>query len=170
MRELGILTGADLQARAEHELARLFGRVGRHYWRIARALDDRPVQPDRPRRSLSVETTFARDLRLPAELEGALGPLAAELARRLAQASFLGRTLTLKLRYADFQIVSRSATRPACFTRPEQILSVGQELLAHHPRPSTPVRLLGLGVSGHAGEEDPRQLALPLTERRSAAW
>ncbi len=63
MRELGIARGADLQARSEQELIAAFGRVGRHYWRIAMARDERLVEPHRPRRSLSIETTFNHNLR-----------------------------------------------------------------------------------------------------------
>jgi DNA polymerase-4 len=164
MRGLGIGNGADLQARSEQELATMFGRLGRHYWRIAHGLDDRPVEPDRPRRSLSVETTFDRDLRRPDELAAALPPLAAQLAERLARAGFVGRTLTLKLRYADFKVASRQATRASPLLGRDEILGMGLELLAQRPRPGDPVRLLGLGVSSTSGEDDRRQLALPLQE------
>jgi DNA polymerase-4 len=170
MRGLGILTGADLQARSEAELVAAFGRLGGHYWRIAQGRDERPVEPDRPRRSLSVETTYDTDLRRPAELAAALAPLAGQLAERLARAGFVGRTLTLKLRYADFQIASRRTTRAASFADRETILATALELLAERPRPGDPVRLLGLGVSAGIHEDDPRQMALPLTETRSAGW
>lgn len=169
MRELGILTGADLQARSEAELAAAFGRLGRHYWRIAQGLDDRPVEPDRPRRSLSVETTFDRDLGAEGELMAALEALALQLAERLARAGFSGRTLTLKLRYADFKVASRRATRARPFAGGPEILAAAQELLAQRPRPGDPLRLLGIGVSC-GGEGDPRQLPLPLLKgTRSAA-
>jgi len=169
MRRLGIATGADLQRRPEQELVAAFGRLGRHYWRIAQGIDDRPVEPDRPRRSLSVETTFDVDLRREAELAAALAELAQQLAERLERAGFVGRTLTLKLRYADFQIAGRRTTRATPFVQAEEILTAGRELLARRPRPELAVRLLGLGVSSEAaGEDDARQLALPLTATGSA--
>ncbi|MEK0085428.1 DNA polymerase IV [Benzoatithermus flavus] len=170
MRALGIATGADLQARSEQELVSAFGRLGRHYWRIAQGLDDRPVEPDRPRRSLSVETTFDRDLRAESELAAALGSLAVQLAERLARAGFTGRTLTLKLRYADFKVASKRATRASPFVKSGEILAAALELLAQRPRPGDALRLLGVGISCSGAEDDPRQLALPLLkETRNAA-
>lgn len=170
MHEIGIFTGADLQARSEAELVTAFGRLGAHYWRLAQARDDRPVQPDRQRRSLSVETTFADDLSGADDLEAALAELASELASRLARASFVGRTLTLKLRYADFQISGRRITRAVAFEGREDILAAGRDLLARRPRPGEPLRLLGLGVASESNDEDRRQLALPLTATRNAGW
>lgn len=170
MRELGITTGAELQARSEQELVAAFGRVGRHYWRVAQAQDDRPVEPYRKRRSLSVETTFDHDLRLEAELSAALAPLAHELAGRVARASFHGRTLTLKLRYADFRIVGRRVTRPRPFLADSEILAAGIELLARRPRRGEPLRLLGLGISSEQEDEGLRQLALPLKAGCNAGW
>lgn len=170
MHEIGIFTGADLQTRSEAELVAAFGRLGAHYWRLAQARDDRRVQPDRQRRSLSVETTFADDLSGADDLEAALAELASELASRLARASFVGRTLTLKLRYADFQICGRRITRAAAFEGREDILAAGRDLLARRPRPGEPLRLLGLGVASESNDEDRRQLALPLTATRNAGW
>jgi DNA polymerase IV len=168
MRELGIATGADLQARGEPALVAAFGRAGAHYWRVATARDERAVEPGRPRLSLSVETTFDRDLRGGA-LGAALAPLAGELARRVERSNFPGRTLTLKVRYADFALASRRTTRATPFAAPDAILEAGLELLAQRPRPADAVRLLGLGVSAPSGGDGAGlQLGLPLTATRSA--
>jgi DNA polymerase-4 len=170
MRELGIETGADLQARGESDLIAAFGRIGSHYWRIAMARDDRPVVPDRPRRSLSVETTFGHDLRDEATLGQELGQLASELAARIGRAQFSGRTLTLKVRYADFSLSSRRVTLDHPFLAADQILRQGLGLLARRLRPAEAIRLLGLGVSGPApANEEPRQVGLALTAGDSAA-
>jgi DNA polymerase IV len=159
MHQLGIATGADLQARSEAALVHAFGRMGRHYYRIAQALDDRPVEASRARRSLSVETTYDTDLGSPSAVREALVPLADELAVRLVRNGFLGRTLTLKLRYADFRLVTRRATRPAMIREAAEILEMGGALLAKEPL-TGPVRLLGVGVSSEHASADPRQLAL----------
>ena len=168
MRALGIASGADLQARGEHELTRAFGRVGRHYWEMAQARDDRLVEPDRARRSLSVETTFEHDLRGREALEAALAPLVQELAERMVRSGFIGRTLTLKLRYGDFRLASRRATQAMPIRERAQILLTAKALLRQRPRPEDPIRLLGVGVSNAADDND-RQLLLPLTETGSAA-
>ena len=121
--------------------------------------DERPVEPDRPRRSLSVETTFDHDLRGEAALEAALAPLAEELAARVERAGFLGRTLTLKLRYADFAIASRRTTQRQPVRRPRGDPGGRRASCwrSGRGRP-TPIRLLGLGVSSPADEAEPRQL------------
>jgi DNA polymerase-4 len=168
MRALGISSGADLQERGEPELVAAFGRLGRHYWRIAHAQDDRPVEPARRRRSLSVETTFDRDLSAEGELADELARLAATLATRLASSGFAGRTLGLKLRYADFRTVTRRTTRALPFARAEELLTTGCQLLARRPRPGVPLRLIGLGVASEGDERTARQLALPLTATCSA--
>ena len=149
MRELGIACGADLQARSEQELVAAFGRVGGHYWRIAMArTSGRSSRTGRAGR-LSVETTFDRDLRDEAALDGRRWRrLAEELAARVERAGFLCRTLTLKVRYADFAIASRRTTRPQPFVDGEAILAAGVRAAgAAAAAGPTPIRLLGLGVS-----------------------
>src|SRR5690606_7249689 len=80
MHALGIRTGADLRARGVEDLVRHFGKSGRFFHAIAHGQDDRPVQPDRARKSISNETTFERDLRTRAELEPVLDGLAQDVA------------------------------------------------------------------------------------------
>ncbi|MFO1069601.1 MAG: DNA polymerase IV [Geminicoccaceae bacterium] len=162
MHEAGIVTGGDLQARAEAELVARFGRSGRHYWRIANALDDRPVEPDRRRKSQSVEETFRTDRRGRAELLAELRPIAETLAERLATSEFRGRTLTLKIKLADFHILTRRTTRPQPLRHADELLELATALLDRPAVPPGPVRLLGLGVSNDGDDPDRRQMALPL--------
>lgn len=161
MRALGIATGADLQARDEPALTAAFGRLGRHFFRISRALDDRPVSADRARKSLSVERTFERDL-AGAALAEALEPLAVELAERIARAGYRARSLTLKVKRADFRILTRRVSRPVPFELGADIHATAVGLLARVP-PAGRVRLLGLGVSEELLPGDLRQLELGLT-------
>lgn len=113
MERLGILTGADLRARSLGFLAQHFGKAGAHFHAIARAEDARPVVPDRPRKSAGSETTYATDLATPAEVERAVAALAAEVWAWCARTGTRGRTVTLKLRYADFRTLTRSRTGAA---------------------------------------------------------
>lgn len=165
LRAQGIATGADLQARSRADLVARFGRAGLHFWEIARGHDDRPVEPDRPRRSVSVETTFETDLAGPAALLEELAPLARELARRLARSGFQGRTVTLKIKDARFRVRTRSLTlgRPPADAR--ELLALARRLLLEPGPPDEPVRLLGLGVAAAGEGEDPRQLRLDLPDQ-----
>jgi DNA polymerase-4 len=162
MRSLGIHDGADLQAWTEPALVAAFGRTGAYYWRIAQAMDDRPVTPDRRRKSLSVEETFGRDLSGRIALVAALAPLAASLAERLARAAFHGRTLTLKIRLRSFRLLTRRRTEPSAVADAARILELATLLLERPALPPEPVRLLGLGVSSEVEAPAEGQLDLDL--------
>lgn len=155
----GITSGADLQALTEADAVQRLGRQGRHYWRLAHGIDERPVQPFRDRKSLSVETTFATDLSGLASLDEAIHGLAEELARRLEQAAFLAPTVTLKIKYRDFRLTTRQTTLAAPADRAEVLAEAGRFLLRRGPI-RAPVRLLGLGVGG--ATDSGQQLPLPL--------
>ena len=147
MRKWGVETGADLKQKSELELARKFGKAGRHYFRIVRALDNRPVKPDRPRKSLSAEDTFPQDIETEAELLAELAKLARVVASRLEKADLRGYTVTLKIKYFDFVIRTRRKTYPKLISAESELLAAGKELLHRPALPDRPVRLLGLGVS-----------------------
>ena len=159
LRAAGIASGADLQALTESEAVRRLGRQGRQFWRLARGIDDRPVEPARQRRSLSVETTFATDISAPEALDQAIETLAEELAVRLARNGFRASTVTLKIKYRDFRLGTRQTTLAVPPTRATELASAARALLGR-ALPSAPIRLLGMGVGGPSGEE--RQIALPL--------
>ncbi|SNB68834.1 DNA polymerase-4 [Arboricoccus pini] len=158
---LGIRTGADLQAAEEGELVKRLGRFGAFLWRIARGQDDRPVEANRRRKSLSVEETFGVDLRDPTAMRAALGPMAVELARRLERQDFIGRTLTLKIKTDDFVIRTRSRAILPRLATEQELLAGALHLLSHPDAPERPVRLLGLGVHNPVvGQTETRQLPL----------
>ncbi|HSV29941.1 MAG TPA: DNA polymerase IV, partial [Candidatus Omnitrophota bacterium] len=104
MAELGIDTVAELQGLAEAELVARFGKWGRELFGLVRGEDRRKVTPDRPAKSVSNETTFARDIRDPAALAETLAALAAKVAGRLDRAGLAGGTVVLKLKTADFKV------------------------------------------------------------------
>ena len=104
----GIGTIAELRQRDERELTQRYGAIGRRLARFARGEDDRTVDPDAPTKSISVETTFARDLSRFEDLAEVLRPLAESLARRLARSGHAAAGVTVKLKTADFRALSRS--------------------------------------------------------------
>ena len=105
---LGIHTGADLQERSLAELEARFGSSGRWYWRICRGIDEREVKSDRPYKSVSAERTFDEDLRDPERLSSELTRIAGYAWDRIERAEVSGRTVTLKVKFADFEIITRS--------------------------------------------------------------
>ena len=147
MKQMGIHNGEDLKRYAEHELAQRFGKVGRHYYRIVRALDNREVQPHRLRKSVGAENTFPEDIHTPEEMQERLIPLTQKVVDRLSHIETKARTVTLKIKYHDFVIHTRSQTQPQYIHEYEAIFSIVQHLLYHPSPPEKPVRLLGVSVS-----------------------
>ncbi len=143
----GVRSGADLRARSAAELVQGFGKHGRTYYWLARGCDRRPVVPNRVRKSVGAETTFAVDRSDLASLSAALEPLAQQVEQRLQACQRAGRTLTLKIKYADFRQVTRCRTRATGFASAAAIQVQGRELLAQHLEVGARVRLLGLAVS-----------------------
>src|SRR5690554_3441652 len=108
MKRLGIHNGWDLKQYSLNFLVQRFGKAGGHYYNIVRGIHLSEVHPHRDRKSLSVETTFEKDLFDQEELAVAMGRLSEELLRRLNKNDIKGRTLTLKLKYNDFTLQTRS--------------------------------------------------------------
>ena len=162
MKDAGIATGADLRQRSEAELVHRFGKVGRHYFRIARAQDDRQVSPDRPYKSIGAEETFEHDLTDPAAMLATLQPIAERVAERMAKADLFGRTVTLKIKHADFTLNSRQHTRADAVHSAEELMALARWLLHTPAPPRRPVRLLGLTASNF-GRSSPALAPVQLT-------
>lgn len=148
MERLGILTGADLRARSLGFLTQHFGKAGAHFHAIARAEDARPVVPDRPRKSAGSERTYATDLGAPAAVEQAVAALAAEVWAWCARTGTRGRTVTLKLRYADFRTLTRSRTGAAPVESAAALEAAALDLARGLFPLERGVRLLGVTLSG----------------------
>ncbi|MEO5578217.1 MAG: DNA polymerase IV [Sphingomicrobium sp.] len=146
MERLGIHNGADLATWPQAELEAHFGSSGGWYWRIARGIDEREVKPDRPYKSVSAERTFDTDLTDPAELAEQLERVAGYAWARVERAEVKGRTVTLKVKYADFTLISRSKSMPAPIADLAAFARHGQELLARLMPVPKGIRLLGLGL------------------------
>lgn len=159
LEQAGIATIGQLQTMAEAELVARFGRFGRSLYLMARGEDGRRVQSDRPTKSVSNETTFARDIRDPAQLRAALAALADKVAGRLQRAGLAGRTVVLKLKTADFRVLSRNHRLPAPTCRGEQLLRVAGAMLEREAD-GRAFRLIGIGVADlcAAAEADPPDL------------
>jgi DNA polymerase-4 len=165
MREMGIETGADLQAASEQMLRRRFGKRGAHFKTLAMGADDRPVRPDRARKSVGAERTFAEDLADPAEMLARLKPIARRVAERLESAGaeegpVQGRTVTLKLKSHDHSVSTRQTTLSRAVRSEEALMQVVRRLLRRPAPPEEPVRLLGISVSSLVGREEDDQLAI----------
>ena len=147
MHRLGIRTGADLRQWSEADLVCYFGKPGRSYYEYARGMDRREVVPDRIRKSLGAETTFAEDVADRNELLEKLTVVHREVWRRLEQRSFEGKTVVLKLKYDDFRQITRSRTLPVPVRGPELLWETAVELLNQVDFEGRKVRLLGLTVA-----------------------
>ena len=164
MESLGIETGADLAAWSLPQLQAHFGSSADWYWRICRGIDEREVKPDRPYKSVSAERTFDEDLRDPERLTGELERIAGYAWDRVKRAEVTGRTVTLKVKYGDFTLITRSKSFGSRVPDLEAFTAAGQGLLAAlFPLPKG-IRLLGLGLH-NLNESDgagPAQLGLEI--------
>jgi len=160
---------ADLQRADETDLMRKFGVEGRRLWRLARGLDDREVSPDREAKSVSAETTFASDIADFRALERILWDQTERVSARLKEQEIAGATVTLKLKTADFRILTRARTLDAPTQLAAKIFDAARELLVKEVD-GTKFRLLGVGLSGLDDGEmaDPADL-IDVRGRRAAA-
>ena len=143
---MGIHTGADLRKYTRPELVQLFGKSGRYYYHICRGEDERPVRPDRIRKSVGAERTYSEDLSELAGQLDALRRIAEEVGRRMKQGNYRGKTITIKLRYSDFTTQTRSRSIDHFTDKEAEIYTIASELLEGHPRAQA-LRLLGISVS-----------------------
>jgi DNA polymerase-4 len=147
MQRLGIHTGADLRAQSFAFLQTHFGQVAAWYQAIARGEDDRPVIANRPRKSSGSETTFLRDLWVPQEIEARVIAMADEVWAWCEKAHSCGRTVTVKVKFADFQKVTRSRSFSAPVGRQDRLRAASLNLVRPLFPPAKGVRLVGVTVS-----------------------
>lgn len=131
MYSLGIHTGADLKQWAEADLIAQFGKVGQFYYRIVRGQDERPVVPNRTRKSIGAENSFDPDLSEWNCIVQELHRIALTLQQRLENQP-AGRTLTLKVKYADYQQITRSKTLLGCIDGLECMRQSGNGTSVQH--------------------------------------
>lgn len=160
--KLGVFNGADLRALSEGELVKQFGRSGRYFYHVSRGIDDRSVQPDRRRKSLGAERTFFENIVDHDELTRRLVDIADRVWERVERAEVFGRTVTVKIKYLDFEIRTRSRSLSQAVSTADELQTVACELLRTPEWPSRPVRLLGVTLSNLATLADEPMEQLPL--------
>jgi DNA polymerase IV len=151
MRRDGLTTIGQLQHRSEAELVARYGSIGSRLFHFSRGEDDRKVTPDSPTKSISAETTFLNDLSDPVRLQEELWPLCETVARRLRDKGLAGRTVTIKLKDAAFQLFTRSR-RVAVPTQQAQAIFETAAPLLRKEATGRAFRLIGVGVADLAAD------------------
>lgn len=167
----GIHTIGDLERWEKNDLIRRFGTMGARLWHLARGEDSRRVSADEPARSISNETTFDEDTGDRDILDGHLWRMADKTASRAKAKLLAGRVVTLKLRRADFRILTRRVTLPHPTQTADRLYQTARGLLDQMRDPG-PFRLLGVGLSGvgpEQGDDPQRDLLDPSATQREGA-
>jgi DNA polymerase IV len=164
MNRLGIATGLDLRAQTLPFLQQHFGKPGPYYYWIARGVDERPVHAGRVRKSVGAETTFAQDLHAFEPMREALEPIIAKVWRHCLATGIRGRTLTLKVKFTDFQQITRSKSVDGVIDSLADLERLSLGLLEPLLPLRKGVRLLGISLSSltQAQATGRRQLSLAL--------
>ncbi|WP_340095243.1 hypothetical protein [Nostoc punctiforme] len=170
MHSLGIHSGADLKMRSSltlpqallTDLTHHFGKAGQYYYKIARAEDDRPVEANRVRKSIGAETSFAQDLSDVDQILQELEQIAQIVEQRLEQHETRGRTLTLKVKFSDYQRLTRSKTMLAPISELSTIFEIAKALFESIDLENRSIRLLGISLSNLDNAKQTQVIQLPL--------
>ncbi|MDO1502045.1 DNA polymerase IV [Winogradskyella maritima] len=160
MYQLGIFTGKDLKAKPIEFLDDKFGKSGRYYYHVVRGIHTSEVKPNRIRKSLAAERTFSENLSSEIFMLEKLEHIAEEVSRRLTKSNVAGKTVTLKIKYSDFTLQTRSKTLPYFLSDASVILETAKELL-YQDNLKNSVRLLGISMSNLNTEDRLKKEELP---------
>ena len=152
MYQLGIFTGYDLKQKPLEYLEKNFGNRGLHYYQICRGIHNSAVKPNRKIKSVGAERTFGENLSSEIFMEERLQSIAKELEKRLQKSKISGKTITLKIKYSDFTLQTRSKTLLYFVNDKNIILDVAKDLL-YQERLRNSVRLLGISIHNLNNEE-----------------
>ena len=147
MHSLGIYKGKDLKERSRRELVRLFGKNGGYFYDISRGIDNRIVNPERIRKSFGKERTFEEDIENLEELYEVIENITDMLWKEIQKYDIRGRTLTLKIKYSDFQQITRSTTFPYSVDSDTQIAETARQLMKSEYTDDRKIRLIGITLS-----------------------
>lgn len=143
---LGIFSGLDLKKKSEEFLIEHFGKTGAYYYKVVRGIHESDVKPSRLQRSLAAERTFSENISSEVFMLDRLSEIAKEIEKRLSKNKIAGRTITLKIKYSDFTLQTRSRTMPFFISSSSLILETVKDLLFQE-RMKDSVRLLGISIS-----------------------
>jgi DNA polymerase IV len=161
MNGLGIFTGMDMRNQTLEFMTANFGKAGTYYYWISRGIDERPVRANRIRKSIGAENTFSQDLADYEALAAELQPLIEKVWRHCEITGARGRTATLKVKFSDFELITRSRS-VAVIDSASDLSSLALELLKQLMPPKKAIRLLGISVSGFTDPEPEDEDQLPL--------
>jgi len=154
MNRLGIFTGLDMRNQTLEFMNANFGKAGAYYYWISRGVDERPVRANRIRKSVGAENTFSSDLTELGAMIAELEPLIDKVWRHCESAGARGRTVTLKVKFADFEIITRSRSVPSAVANRGDLAHLAIGLLEDNMPLPKAVRLLGVSLSSLQGEDD----------------
>lgn len=166
MKKMGLHNGADLKKLTEQDLVKKFGKTGKFYYKIVRGIDERPVQPHRPTKSMGAENTFEQDLITRDEMLTELDQIAEKVAESLERKQLKGKTITLKIKFNDFSQITRNQSFVSPINDYPAIFTAARELLIRAEVEDRRVRLLGISLSNFGNllpsskNTDPDQLEL----------
>ena len=159
--ELGIHTGKELKKIDESDLVKWFGKVGSYYYHIVRGIDNRAVKPFRERKSMGGEQTFERDIADVVELRDRMLRVIDRMWKSVEKSSAEGKTVTLKIKFSDFEMITRSRTLDFYVDSKQQIVEIALSLLNDELPLPKPVRLIGVTLSNFKQEDQsPEQMFL----------
>jgi DNA polymerase IV len=163
MNSLGLHTGLDMRNQTLEFMQAHFGKAGSYYYWIARGVDDREVRANRIRKSVGAENTFSNDLAEFEPMVAELQPLIDKVWRHCEDEGSRGRTVTLKMKFNDFEIITRSRSVPVAVSSRGELERLSIALLQNEMPVPKPVRLLGVSLSSlQGGRQEEPQLGLPI--------
>jgi DNA polymerase IV len=160
MNALGLYTGLDMRNQSLEFMQTNFGKAGGYYYWISRGVDNREVRADRIRKSVGAENTFSSDLTEFEAMVAGLQPLIDKVWRHCDDKGARGRTVTLKVKFNDFDIITRSRSLTAAISSRAELERVSVALLQKETPFPKPVRLLGISLSLLQGDQAEPQLGL----------
>lgn len=161
MHRMDIFKGHDLKRLSIQDQVKHFGKAGSYFYHVVRGIDQRPVVSSRERKSLGAERTFETDLSDPREVKAKLADISDIVWSRCEAKQKLGKTLTLKLRFADFSTITRSSTTKQDYTK-DEIIAVATKLLPIQDIQEQGIRLLGLTMSNFREEDQKHPVQLKI--------